>query len=914
MALPRTRFAALSLLIAAFLAAPTLPAQESIPSPEDEFGFRMGADYHLANYQQLMGYWETLADRSDRMVLDTIGTTAEGRPQLMGIITSPENHRNLDRYREISRRLTLADGVSESEARRLAEEGKAVVWIDGGLHATEVLGAQQLVELVYRLVSRTDAETTRFLDDVIVLAVHANPDGHDLVADWYMRRDEPEERSSAYVPVLYQKYAGHDNNRDFYMSNLSETTNMNRVAYREWFPQIMYNHHQTGPQGTIMFAPPFRGPPNHNLDPMILTSLMQVGSAMHHRFVREGKGGTTMLSGASYSTWWNGGLRTTPYFHNMIGLLTETRGHPNPIEIPFVPDRQLMHNDLPFPVEPTEAWHFRQSVEYSQTANWAVLDYASRNSDILLFNAWRMSMNSIEAGSRDSWTVIPDEIERATDVLGDADAAGSRSEYEEFLKAPSDRDPRGYVLPADQPDFNTAGKLMNALLKNGVEVLRATADFEVQGTRYPAGSFVVKMDQAFRPHILDMFEPQNHPDDFAYPGGPPIAPYDNAGWTLAYQMDVEVDRIREGFDGPFEPVDWLVEPEAGRLTGGSDAAGWLLDHRVNDAFTVVNRLLEAGHAVRWLRDAVPAGEELGPGAFYVPAGGDARSVLETAARELGVDAHGVEASPASGSMELSPVRVGLWDEYGGSMASGWTRFILERFEFPHELVFARELDAGDLASKFDVLIFPDGAIPIRDGARRRFFGMPDAEDVPERWHDRLGEVTVENTVPRILEFLRSGGTVITVGSSTSLGYHADLPIRNWLVDDRGDPLDSDVYYVPGSVLDLKLEHVSPVTHGLGERANVLFSRSPVFGLQPGALKQGVRRIGWFDHGEPLRSGWAWGQDRLENGTSMVEARVGEGRLFLFGPKITFRGQSHGTFPLLFNAILYGPADAGAPAM
>ncbi len=907
---PRFRFLAI-LFVLVFGAAPALEAQEPIPSPEEQFGFQMGADYHLANYQELMVYWEILAERSDRMVLDTIGTTAEGRPQLMGIVTSPENHGNLERYKEISRRLTWARGVPESEARRLSEEGKPIVWIDGGLHATEVLGAQQLVEMVYRLVTRDDEETTRILDDVVVLAVHANPDGHDLVADWYMRRDEPEARSSAHVPVLYQKYAGHDNNRDFYMANLSETTNMNRVAYREWFPQIMYNHHQTGPTGTIMFAPPFRGPPNHNLDPMILTSLLQVGSAMHHRFVREGKGGTTMLSGASYSTWWNGGLRTTPYFHNMIGLLTETRGHPNPIQIPFVPDRQITHNDLPLPVEPTETWHFRQSVEYSQTANWAVLDYASRNGDILLFNAWRMSTNSIERGSRDSWTVIPDEIERAGEVLGSQDARATVDEYEEFLKAPADRDPRGYILPSDQPDFNTAAKFMNALLKNGVEVLRATSDFEVAGERYPEGSFVVKTDQAFRPHILDMFEPQNHPDDFAYPGGPPIAPYDNAGWTLAYQMDVEVDRIRDGFDGPFEPVDWLAEPDAGSVSGPADAAGWLLDHRVNDAFVAVNRLLDEGHDVRWLREPAPAAPELGAGAFYIPAGDGVRQTLDDVAREVGLDFRGVASAPGEDALGLRAPRIGLWDEYGGSMASGWTRFVLESFGFSYELVFAKELDAGNLRAKFDVLIFPDGAIPMTDNGGRRFFGMPDAEDVPERWRDRLGEVTVENTVPRILEFLRTGGTVITVGSSTSLGYHAELPIRNWLVNDAGEPLDSDVYYVPGSVLDLKLEHTSPVTHGLGERANVLFSRSPVFGLEPGALRRGVKRIGWFDHDEPLRSGWAWGQERLKNGTTMLEARVGDGRLFLFGPKITFRGQSHGTFPLLFNAIHYGAAEGSS---
>ena len=288
-----------------------------------------------------------------------------------------------------------------------------------------------------------------------------------------------------------------------------------------------------------MFAPPFRDPPNHNLDPLILTGLDQIGSAMHQRMVLEGKGGTTMRSGSSYSTWWNGGLRTTPYFKNQIGLLTETIGNPTPMEVPFLPSKQLPHGDLPLPVEPG-VWHFRQSIDYSMTANQAVLDYASRNKDHLLFNIWKMGTNSIERGSRDHWTVLPAEIDAAGEVIA---RTGTREDYERLLKDPADRDPRGFILAADQPDFPTATRFVNALLKNGVRVHRATADFEVEGKSYPAESYVVLSAQAFRPHVLDMFEPQDHPNDFPYPGAPPTAPYDNAGWTLAYQMDVEFDRI-----------------------------------------------------------------------------------------------------------------------------------------------------------------------------------------------------------------------------------------------------------------------------------------------------------------------------------------------------------------------------------
>ena len=901
----RRAVAAAMLGAVAALAGSSSFAAGQVTSPEEQFGYQLGTDYQLVNYQQLTEYWHLLAQQSDRMTLESIGLSEDGREQWMATITSPANRPGLERYKEIARRLAHAGGVSEDEARELAAEGKAVVWIDGGLHANEVLGIQQLMELVWQMVSRDDAETMRFLDDVILLAVHANPDGHALVANWYMRHDDPLERSSQGVPVLYNKYAGHDNNRDFYMASLAETENMNRVMYREWFPQIVYNHHQTGPQGTVMFAPPFRDPPNHNLDPIIITSLDQVGSAMHHRFVVEGKGGTTMRRGASYSTWWNGGLRTTPYFKNMIGLLTETIGHPTPIEIPFLPNRQIGHADLPMPVSPGR-WHFRQSVDYSQTANRAVLDYASRNREHLLFNIWRMGMNSIERGSGDSWTVLPRWIDAVAEEVG---ARGSLDDYETHLRHPDRRDARGYVLPSDQRDFPTATRFVNALLKGGVTVHRATADFAVGGTDYPAGSYVVTTAQAFRPHVIDMFEPQNHPNDFQYPGGPPIAPYDNAGWTLALQMGVEFDRILEGFSGPFEEIAWLADPAPGAVAGADSPAGYMVDH-INAAFTAVNRVLARGGEVLWVEGTFDeAGVSFAPGAFFIPAADATRAELEAWGAELGVSFHGVVSVPTA-SMALTAARVGLWDRYGGSMPSGWTRHILEDFEFDYEVVYPPDIDAGDLNERFDVIVLPDGA--MGGGGFGRFGGPTDEfmASLPDSLRGRLGSLTPEASVPALREFIENGGAVVAIGTSTRLGQELGLPLTNFMVDEQGDALGRDDYFTPGSIHDIRVEHGSPITHGLGERVHVLHSHSPVYQIGEGAAN--VRRLAWYDSAQPLVSGWAWGQEHLEGGTSMIEADIGNGKLFLFGPKITFRSQSHGTFPLLFNGIHYGAAARRGP--
>jgi hypothetical protein len=893
----------LALLLAALGAyAPTQSQSvSSVTPPAAALGANIGDDYFLATYTQLEGYWKQLAQESDRLRLVDIGRTEEGRSQWMAVVSAPENLARLDRYRDISRRLALADGLTEAEARALAAEGKAVVWIAGGLHANEVLGAQQLIETVYQLVSGNDEETQRFLRDVIVLAVHANPDGHELVAGWYMREPEPTARTLSGIPRAYQKYVGHDNNRDFYMSTQSETVNMNRVLYREWFPQIVYDHHQTGPPGTVMFAPPFRDPFNYVLDPLIPLSIDLIGAAMHTRFAAERKPGVTMRSGSSYSTWWNGGLRTTANFHNQIGLLTETIGSPTPIEIPFSPERQVPSADLPFPIAP-QRWRFRQSIEYSLTANRAVIDAASRHREALLLGAWRMGRNSIERGSGDWWTSSPRRV-------AEAGANGARGRFEERFRDPARRDARGYILPSDQPDFLTAVKFVDALIKAGVTVHQATAPFTVQGKGYPAGSFIVKTAQAFRPHVLDMFEPQDHPDDFAYPGAAPTPPYDSAGWTLAFQMGVRFDRILEGFEGPFERIDAAPRPP-GRVDGPSSPGGYFVSHHQNDAFVALNRLMAAGEEVYWPRDRMAGGTRDGAGSMYIAARPSTRAVLQKAAADLGLTFTGVASPPDGAALRLRPVRIGLWDRYGGSSPSGWTRWLLERYEFPFELVYAQTLDEGDLARRYDVIILTDQAVLDERGGD----GAPPADRLPPAYRHTTGTLTTRRTLPQLERFVEGGGTIVAVGRSTSIGEALGLPVSNALVDTRGDrvrPLRPEQYFVPGSVLRMRVDNTTPLGYGFERDVDVFFDNSPVFRLGRDASSRGARQVAWFATASPLRSGWAWGQHHLEKGVTVVDAPHGKGRVLLFGPEITFRAQSHGTFKFLFNAIYYAKAQAVA---
>lgn len=910
-------------LLVVFQGAAVLAAK--VTSPKEHFGFAIGDDYHLATYTQTEAYFQKLATESDRVRLIDIGRTEEGRTQWMLIISAPENLRDLARHKETAARLARPERLTDAKARALAATGKAVVWIDGGLHANETVGAHQLIETAWQLASATDEESLRLLQDVIVLCAHANPDGQELVSKWYLREPIPQQRTLTSVPRLYQKYVGHDNNRDFYMAAMKETTNINRQLYLEWFPQVVYNHHQSGPAGTIIFVPPFRDPFNYVYDPLVVAGVEALGNAIQTRFLEEGKPGATSRTGANYSTWFNGSLRTTSYFHNMIGLLTEIVGSPTPMQIPLVARRQLPSGDLPAPVAP-QWWHFRQSIEYEVAANRAVLDYASRHRDSLLYNIYRMGRNAIARGSRDHWTARPSRLDEVvklaaqdqTKAESDLDPetgepprnAVSRlaPKFYDVLRKPEWRDPRGYILPANQPDFPTATKFINALVKNGIVIHRATAGFTVAGKPYPAGSFVVKTDQAFRPHVLDMFEPQDHPNDFRYEGGPPNKPYDVAGWTLAYQMGVKFDRILDGFDGPFErqPYGRLQSPQAGTIEGRG--AGFLVSHQLNDSFILVNRLLKSGTEAFWLKRAPIDAPDYGLGALYVPDRGPARALIEKAAGQLGLNVRMVAEPPASDLVRLAPVRLALWDRFGGSMPSGWTRWLLEQFEFPFEVIFAPEVDAGKLRGKYDAMIFVAGAIPAV-GSRAQAINRP--KNLPPEFEPQLGRLTAEKSVPALKEFLNAGGTIVTIGSSTALAYQLGLPLKNALsevtADGKERALPDTKFYVPGSIVEAKIDAADPLAWGMAERGDFYFERSATFRLPANPGDKGLKPIAWFDRDAPLRSGWAWGQKHLKDSATVVSAAVGAGTLHLMGSEVAFRGQTHGTFKLLFNAIFLATA-------
>ncbi|MDX2066366.1 MAG: M14 family metallopeptidase [Fimbriimonadaceae bacterium] len=834
-----------------------------VPSPRQVFGHEICEDYWLANYDQLTSYWSLLAKSSKRIQLVSIGKTEEGRDQWMAVISDPANLRNLKGIQATNRRIAMADFRDDAEALKTIDRAKSVVWIDGGLHANEVLGAQQLIETAYQLVSREDAENRRILRDNVILLVHANPDGMALVSDWYMRNPDPMSRSLSGLPRLYQKYAGHDNNRDFYAMNLAETRNMNAVLYEQWFPQIVYNHHQTAPAGTIMYIPPFRNPFNYHVDPIIQTGTDLVGLNMHQRLIRTGLGGTVMRDGASFSAWWNGGLRTTTYFHNMVGILTETWGSPNPAPLRFLADRQIPTTDLPMPIN-VRTWHLKDSLRYEVEANYAILDYASRSREKLLEANYRAAKNSIERGRKDHWTRYPARIRE----LG-ADA----------LTKPALRDARAYLIRSDNPHWGASSRFVEKLLRTGIRVERVTTTHD----GVPAGSYVVRCDQPFRPHILDMFEPQDHPNDFLYPGGPPKPPYDNAGYTLAYQMGVPFERLLEPPQLATTPIRTAKVPTP--LPSGY-SAGVTAPVTENESFSFANQALAQGLAVR--RD--PSGN------FHI-SGEQAK--LEAIAKNQPFGRLLPLAPGANDHARVKAPRIALWDTYGGSMTSGWCRWLLEEFQFPYTVLYGPDLNSQNLNDRYDVLVLPSdfrfAEQEVTGAAMERLRQDP---TVPAEWRARIGSATSAQAGKRIQEFIDAGGHVVALGDAAwALAQDRKLPVQHHLVKD-GKRLTNAEFFIPGSVLNVQIVP-HPLTRGVDERLDLMFDNSAVFAPM---VHPQVSALAEYDRAKPLRSGWAWGQEKLQGGMAMVDVSVGKGRAVLLAPEVNFRGQSHGAFKLLFNAL------------
>ena len=847
-----------------------------VTPPEDYLGFNVGADFHLMTYEEAIGYFEHIASQTDRMIVLDMGETSGGRRMKYGVISSSENLQRLDFFKEINRRISLPRGLSDEEAQRLAEEGKSFVWIDGGLHGTEVAPAQLLPQLAYDLVTGTDRQMEMVREKVIALLVFANPDGMTIVSDWYMGNvGTPYEVSP--IPWLYHEYVGHDNNRDSFMANLVETQNMNRAHSQEWFPEILYNQHQTGPFPARIWIPPDAEPTNPNVHPLIVRWKSLIGTAMGKAFEENDQPGA--ISRIRYDTWYPGYATQVVDGHNVASILTETQLYRYATPQHFtVDDFPEAHRELTMGVFypnpwPGGWWRLGDAVAYNNTACKAVLEVAARY----------------------KYELIYDKYIAGSDVMA------------RFENEP----PYGYIVPADQPDRSSTALLMERMMINGIEVYAADEAFEHNRIPYPRGTFVLPTAQPFGLFLKNIFEKQSYPDLRKYSHlwqglvnpeeweGNPLRPYDGVGWTLPLQMGVEYREMSSLLSVGLTQVESVEMPSM--APGG---ASFVFSHADNSSITAAVALLEAGANVGWADEPFSLGGESYPRGTYVVRGG---RVSNQRVREL-ADLTGLRfagGSPRVATTSLRMPRIGLHKAWVASMDAGWITYIFDTYGIPFESVTNAEIRAGDLHERFDVMIFADqGASQIIEGHR--------VGTIPP---DYVGGIGDEGIVA-LREFVQKGGRLICNNRSCDLPIeHFDLPVKNLL---EGVPADS--FNCPGAILKADFDTSHPLAYGMPDRGMVFFSGGRVFEVEDegegeegddgeeGGVEESddviVKVVVTYPDEPLLLSGWMIGDERIREKGAVLDISMGEGRVLAFGFNVHNRAQARSTMRLFFNALMY----------
>ena len=873
----RSSVAVTAILIVALAPTRATARQQSIPTPESSFGFKVGADFKLATYEQSLTYFRALDEASSALTLVKVGKTSEGRDWFFSLISSPENLENIDRYREIVQRLAHPAGLTDETAKQLAGEGKAFVHIDGGLHASEVAGAQHTIQLAYDLANgeaSNDPEITEILDNVVVLLWPSlNPDGQTIVADWYMDNvGSPYE--IAPLPVLYQKYIGHDNNRDAYMLNMIESRVIERT-WRDWEPHIKYVHHQTAPFPTRIWLPPFAEPIATQSPPLIAREINMIGMAIAQKLETGGQPGATHM-GTGFDSWYPGYIDYMPVLQNIAAFFTETALYryatPHFYTVnDFPPSKRDLRAETLYP-SPWKGgwWRLRDAVDYMHTASMAVLEYASKYRETLLFNRYQSGRNTIQR-------------------------------YEQ-------EPPFAYFVPQDQRDPVAPVEMLRRLAFNGVKISQLTSSVTVEGISYPTGTWVIPMNQEFAEIARQVLGVQAYPDLREFPDGPPEQPYDAAGWTLQYQFGVRVTAAMQpleqsvldslvpiagdgesweadlpGEGSSFDSVPGIgfntnavaagIVPRAGRITGSGSVV--LVDPAQNNAFRAINRALQLGGTVTF----VPDGKS---GRYAID--GVSSSAISEWVEDLALQAE----RSRSGGTTIVRTRIGLYRPWNASMDEGWTRWLLELYDFDFSNITAGEMQSGALGERFDVILLAS------DSPRSLIEGYSKGS-VPPRYEGGIGSLGVRN----LDQFVRGGGTLVCMNSSCGLAIdELKVPVKNVV-----EELKSKDFFTGGSILEVSVDTSHPVMAGMPSSADIFVSRSPVYTTLEGF--KGTALASYSKTGSPLRSGYMLGEEHLQGYAAALDVLHGDGHVVMIGFRPQWRGQSFGTFRVLFNALLYG---------
>jgi len=838
-------------------AAASVALAGPIPSPEEFLGHPVGADRTLAPWPRVVEYHTRLAAASDRVSIESAGTSTLGNDIPVVVVTSAANQQKLDRYREIARQLANADRLGADEVARLVAEGKPIVLVTCSIHSTEVGSTQMSMLLAHELATSEDPRIVKWLDDAILLLMPSiNPDGQAMVVDWYDRWLGTDYEGGA-MPWLYHHYVGHDDNRDFYMLTQKETRAVNDLVYSRWFPQVFLDEHQMGSTGPRMFVPPQTDPLDPLVHSLVFAQADLLGTTMALRLQEGGK--TGVGSNMIFDSYWPGGTRNTAWWKNVTGLLTEVASCRIATPV-FIDPNELRAGGKGLPEYQRQAnfispwpggwWRLADIIDYELIATKALLETVASHGPGILANFAGMAREAAAAGAAEP--------------------------------------PAAFVVPPDQHDPVAAGLLVELLLRHGVRVETATTPLTVGRAAYPAGTVVIRAAQPYRAFLLTMLRPQRYPEVAPYRDGPVLPPYDATTWSLPISMGVEVVEAATPPVGELRGIDAFSWP----ATAVSQApGGWALPHSADSVATASRRLLDAGAELYWLDAGTPGTAR---GDVWVRPGSVPAETLARIAGELHVPVTPLAANPSGPAFKVAPVTAGLYQPWAASMDEGWTRYLFDRYEVPYRTLHNKEMREGAYVGKLDVLVLADIEPGVlRDGASASRWGR---SPMPPEYEGGLGREGGE----KLAAWIRGGGTAVALNRSGQyLVELLALPVTDTLAEVKGNGLDC-----PGSALRLLFDTSHPLAFGLRPEEVGYFDSPPAWATRIPDARFERRVVARFpdDRRDILVSGYLAGAERLERRAAVIEVKVGKGRVVLIGFKPQNRAQTHRTFKLLFNAV------------
>ncbi len=848
-------------------------AQSGIPSPEQFAGHRIGADNKLVRWDRIVEYMNLLDRASDRVRVRELGKSTNGEPFLAVEITSPETMSNLDHFKQLERKLYFQGGApTEAEREEIFRSGKAVVLVTCSIHATEIGASQMALELVHRLATDNSPAVRKILDNVIfVLVPSLNPDGQIMVTDWFNKNLGTEFANSP-IPYLYHPYVGHDNNRDMYMLTQKESQLTAKLLWHDWFPAVWLDEHQMGNSGARIFVMPATDPINPNVHPLIYRWNGILGQSQAAALEAAGKEG--IIYNSTYTNFWQGAMAWSGWWHNQVGLLTEVasvrvaapveqqRAQPGSVTQAQAGGRGRGSTSgvLPPPTDINSRteyprpwmggrWTLRDIVDYEFIATMSLLETAADRRETLLRQIYQVNKETVEAGAKGS--------------------------------------PSAILIPVEgQHDPRETGHLVSKLQLAGVEVHRATAAFEADGTRYGSGTYVIPMTQVFARYAKDILERQTYPEVRRTPSSPPEPPYDVSAWSLGMLLGVEHVMVNAPLAAGI-PLEKLSAAPA--FTGKVEGSGqrFAFEYQGADAAKAVNRLLKEGASV-----SLDMGRQGTPRSTRVVVSGVARSTLEKLASDLGfvftADPAPRNAPPANGGLAITAPRIAMYDTWnGGNMDEGWTRWVLEQYGFDSTRLHNAEIRAGGLRQKYDVVIMPD------QNVRSIVDGNTAATTRPE-YRGGIGE----EGIAALRSFVNDGGTLITLGAASDLAIeNFPVPVRN-----LKSGLAREQHFAPGTILRIEVDRQHPIGFGLPSATYGFYNNSPFFSVVEGFASQRPTIVARYPNTGVVASGWLRGEEHMAGRAAIVSIDMNPGRIVLFGLRPQHRAQTHATFPLLFNAL------------